>query len=169
MKKLFLILTIALVALACKTKQHASISVSEVTDTERIEQTITPVVLPADSASIRAVLECDSNYNVVLKELINLKSQNIEASFNWSGGVLDYQVVTGGYTVYSFKHYYTRYRNNIIKYRHYITKTIKVDKLALKYKALIFVLAGLVVALMLIIFRSKVNYILLFIRKLFGS
>lgn len=162
MKRIYFILIIALLTLACKTKQQASIVVSEVSDIERIEQTITPVVLPADSASIRAVLECDSNYNVVLKELINLKSKNIEASFNWSGGVLDYEVRTGGYTVYSFNHYYTRYRNRIIKQKHYITKTVKVDKLALKYKALIFVLAGIVVGLLYYIFRNSLK---IFIQK----
>lgn len=64
------------VLFACKTQY---IPVGGSTDSVYIEKMI-PVVNPADSASIRALFECDENGRVVLKWLDIANSKNVEAN-----------------------------------------------------------------------------------------
>ena len=55
------------------------------TETERIVKVVerdTTIVTEADSASVHALLRCDSAYNVVLYELVTLQGERIKASAN---------------------------------------------------------------------------------------
>lgn len=123
--KLIGLLLFVLIFTSCKTKQHTS--TSNTTSTEDItivHDKLTPVALPRDSAMIRAYFECDSSFNVVLKELKEIKSRNIQASFDYSSGLFEYDLRTGGDTVYiPGKDYYKR-----INTRTYTTKTITKTK-----------------------------------------
>lgn len=47
-----------------------------------IKEKLVPVPVPADSAIVRMLVECDSTNNVVVKELMTLKSQNVQAAIN---------------------------------------------------------------------------------------
>lgn len=126
MKNKFIALFLFVLILAsCKTKQHTSTSNTTSTeDITVIHDKLTPVALPKDSAMIRAYFECDSNFNVVLKELKEIKTRNIQASFDYGNGVFEYDLRTGGDTVYiPGKDYYKR-----INTRTYTTKTITITK-----------------------------------------
>lgn len=121
--KLIGLLLFVLILASCKTKQHTSQATST-EDITVIHDKLTPVALPRDSAMIRAYFECDSSFNVVLKELKEIKSRNIQASFDYGNGVFEYDLRTGGDTVYiPGKDYYKR-----INTRTYTTKTITKTK-----------------------------------------
>lgn len=121
--KLIGLLLFVLIFTGCKTKQHTSQSTST-EDITIVHDKLTPVALPRDSAMIRAYFECDSSFNVVLKELKEIKSRNIQASFDYSSGLFEYDFKTGGDTVYiPGKDYYKR-----INTRTYTTKTITKTK-----------------------------------------
>ena len=121
--KLIALLFFVLIFTGCKTKQHTSQATST-EDITVIHDKLTPVALPRDSAMIRAYFECDSSFNVVLKELKEIKTRNIQASFDYGNGLFEYDFKTGGDTVYiPGKDYYKR-----INTRTYTTKTITITK-----------------------------------------
>lgn len=77
MKHLFL-LSLALCLFACRTPKIET--EYERKDSIYIEKLI-PVVLPEDSAKIRALLECDENGKVVLRWLDIANTKNVELLF----------------------------------------------------------------------------------------
>lgn len=77
MKHLFL-LSLALCLFACRTPKIGT--EYERKDSIYIEKLI-PVVLPEDSAKIRALLECDENGKVVLRWLDIANTKNVELLF----------------------------------------------------------------------------------------
>jgi len=81
----------------CKTQKIQPIPVTtKITVTEKL----VPVFIPPDSASIFALFECDSNYNVLLKAFNETKSKGVESSFNFNNGQLNYKAKTIRDTVY---------------------------------------------------------------------
>ena len=77
MKKIFYILT-ALLLIGCKCQP-----IIETIEKERIVEVHTrdtAIVTQADSASLRALLRCDSAYNVVLYDLVCLQGERIDAT-----------------------------------------------------------------------------------------
>jgi hypothetical protein len=66
---------------SCKTSLIKEIPVR--TETV-IKERLVPVEIPADSAVMSALLECDSMNNVRLVEIDELKSKRVESSFNLS-------------------------------------------------------------------------------------
>lgn len=78
-----LLITVVLLALmsSCRTSRLSS-SVSNERDSVYIEiEKLVPVEIPADSAAIRALLECDENGKVVLKWLDVANSKNVQLQF----------------------------------------------------------------------------------------
>lgn len=63
-------------------------------------QRLVPVELPADSAWLTALFECDSSYNVLLKSVIEKKSKGVESSITYVQGELRYKVIRTTDTVY---------------------------------------------------------------------
>jgi hypothetical protein len=61
---------------------------------------LVPVYLSPDSAMLFALLECDSNKQVVLKEYRELKSRNLQSDISLSNGKMEYKVKTLRDTVY---------------------------------------------------------------------
>jgi hypothetical protein len=90
MKRITIILIIALF-FACKTpKPTAQVSVeTRTTVTERL----VPVPVPADSAVLTALFECDSSYNVLLKNYAEIKTQRMESEFSFSNNLLNYKTI----------------------------------------------------------------------------
>ena len=75
-----------LIAVACFSSCRCPECVTT-SETERIVEVRThdtTIVTEADSASIRALLRCDSAYNVVMYELVTLQGERIEASVQTS-------------------------------------------------------------------------------------
>jgi hypothetical protein len=78
MKKILFILVAALIV-GCKTCEP----IVQTVEKERIVEVRThdtTIVTEADSASVHALLRCDSAYNVVVWELTTLQGERIEAS-----------------------------------------------------------------------------------------
>lgn len=73
-----ILLLFVLCLFACRTPQAAT--EHERVDSIYIEKLI-PVILPEDSAKIRALLECDENGKVVLRWLDIANSKNVELLF----------------------------------------------------------------------------------------
>lgn len=78
-----LLIIVALLALmsSCRTSRLSS-SISNERDSVYIEiEKLVPVEIPADSAAIRALLECDENGKVVLKWLDMANTRNVQLQF----------------------------------------------------------------------------------------
>lgn len=58
------------------------------------------VPVPADSALLSALFECDSNSRVILKAYNELKSRNVESRLSFEDGRLDYSATAARDTVY---------------------------------------------------------------------
>ena len=95
-----LIISLMLFAFAsCKTTQQPVITVP-IEYKERIVERLVPVELPADSADIRALFECNNLNQVILKELAEAKSKRIKSLFSFNNGLLKYDFKTSLDTVY---------------------------------------------------------------------
>lgn len=100
MKNLIKILVIALVLLSgCKTVQTPVTQVP-INYKERIVERLVPVKVGDDSLSILALFECDSDKQVILKQLKEAKSKGVESGFTFDNGQLKYNAKTIHDTVY---------------------------------------------------------------------
>lgn len=76
-----LIILMLLALISCRTSKLNS-SLSNERDSVYVEiEKLVPVEIPADSAAIRALLECDENGKVVLKWLDMANTKNVELQF----------------------------------------------------------------------------------------
>lgn len=98
MKRLIIIPVLLLLLLGCRCKQPA-VQVP-VKTLERKVTTLVPVAVPGDSTLLRAVFECDSLNNVILKQLDERKSKNMQSGFLFTNGKLNYKAETKPDTVY---------------------------------------------------------------------
>lgn len=57
-----------------------------------ITERLVPIAIPGDSAVLIALFECDSNYNVLLKQFNEVKSQRLGSELSFAAGRLDYNV-----------------------------------------------------------------------------
>jgi len=114
---------------SCKSKQKITEAVNiSLIESTYIHDKLTPVALPVDSLHIKALFECDSTNKVILKQLFEVKSNNINTAFNYKDGLLDYTIKTGGDTVYiPGRDFYWIVHNQVNK-TITITKTVKVEK-----------------------------------------
>lgn len=128
MKKIILFISILFLLFACKAKQHITDQKQDSTNNQIVYQhdKLTPVPLRVDSASIRALFRCDSNYNVILAEFLDLKTKGINTNLSFKNGVLDYKLTTGGDTVYIPGSDFYWYINRRISST--LIKTVYVDK-----------------------------------------
>jgi hypothetical protein len=85
----------AILIFGCKTQAPVPIQYKE-----RIVERLVPVTLPADSSSIKALFECDSLNNVVMRELNESKTKGVESQVSFTNGWLNYHTVTIHDTVY---------------------------------------------------------------------
>lgn len=89
MKKIAYIALLLFTLVGCKTRQP--IIRVPVKTVERRVTTLVPFRIPGDSALLRAVFECDSLYNVLLKGISEQKGGNVGSSVNFKDGALDYK------------------------------------------------------------------------------
>lgn len=97
MKKAIFILS-AIVLISCKVKQPV-IQVP-IKTLERKITTLVPFYIQGDSALLRAVFECDSMNNVLLKGFKDSKGGNVNTDLNFKDGALDYRADFKPDTVY---------------------------------------------------------------------
>jgi hypothetical protein len=131
MKKLiiFILCSLFFALTSCKPKQKITETVnSSVTESTYIHDKLTPVALPVDSSHIKALFECDSTNKVILKQLFEVKSKNINTTFSYKDGLLDYSIRTGGDTVYIPGRDFYWIVHNETRKTVTITKTVKVEK-----------------------------------------
>ncbi|KAA6336272.1 hypothetical protein EZS27_015559 [termite gut metagenome] len=67
---------------------------------EVVTERLVPVYLSPDSAMLYALLECDSDKQVVLKEYYELKSQSVQSDFSFENGGVVYKTKTVHDTIY---------------------------------------------------------------------
>lgn len=65
-----------------------------------VRERVVEVPVPADSALLSALFECDSVGRVILKAYNELKSRNVESRLSFEDGRLDYSATTARDTVY---------------------------------------------------------------------
>lgn len=81
MRVLLIIVVLLVLMSSCRTSRFNS-SISNERDSVYIEiEKLVPVEIPADSAAIRALLECDENGKVVLKWLDMANTKNVQLQF----------------------------------------------------------------------------------------
>ena len=99
MNKLLIISLMLFAFASCKTAQQPVVTVP-IEYKERIVEKLVPIELPADSADIRALFECNNLNQVILKELAEAKSKRIKSLFSFNNGLLKYDFKTALDTVY---------------------------------------------------------------------
>ncbi len=126
---IFFLCSLLFTITSCKPKQQLIDTTADITSELIIQHDkLTPVALPTDSIQLKARFECDSNYNVVLKELNEIKTRNIQSVYDWRDGFLDLRIRTGGDTVYiPGTDFYSRI-NKFHKRTITLQKTVKVEK-----------------------------------------
>ncbi|MFV0378353.1 MAG: hypothetical protein ACK5JD_13750 [Mangrovibacterium sp.] len=67
---------------------------------ERIVERLVPVQVPADSASVQALFECDSLNQVIMLELNEAKSKGVQSGTSFQNGNFKYTLKTVHDTVY---------------------------------------------------------------------
>lgn len=164
---IFILCSLLFVLSSCKPKQQLIDTTANITSELIIQHDkLTPVALPTDSIQLKARFECDSNYNVVLKELNEIKSKNIQSAYDWRDGFLDLRIRTGGDTVYiPGRDFYSRI-NKFHKRTITVQKTVTVEKkltalqkLEIASGKLLFMLLGigLIYIIVKYIIKSKLN------------
>jgi len=137
MKKVIFILYIILcLAPGCKPKQKITDTsvTNEVTKQSYIHtEKLNPFKLPEDSSRVRALFRCDSLNNVLMVELFETKTKGLESRLSFHNGELDYNIKSGGDTVYLPSEttilYDYRYINKLNQRTYNITKSITKIKL----------------------------------------
>lgn len=94
-----LMLLLALCVLSCRGLKNASLAPVNLPG-NLVTERLVPVYLPADSALLTALFECDSNNQVILKAYDELKSQGMNSHLTFENGRLDYDLETVHDTVY---------------------------------------------------------------------
>lgn len=93
-------LMIAIVLLSgCKTAKQTASQVP-INYIERIVERLVPVKVVDDSLSMLALFECDSDKQVILKQLKEAKSKGVESGFTFDNGQLKYNAKATHDTVY---------------------------------------------------------------------
>lgn len=95
---ILLALLITVLPTACKSVEQSTGSNNEVVVLEK--ETLVPFAVPGDSLTLRALLECDSLNNVLIRSFSEDKSKNMSSSFSLENGIFSLQAKTHPDTVY---------------------------------------------------------------------
>lgn len=111
---------------SCKAKQPIVTSSTALVEKIIEKDKLTPVAVPGEKTNIRAQFECDSLNRVLLMNFNELKSKNMNSSFSFANGQLDYSAQTQPDTVFIPSTDYWYYINRHIKQTVTITKPVYV-------------------------------------------
>lgn len=91
----------SLLSLGCKTLHPGQVVLH---DSASVVERLIPVTIPADSAWLYALMECDSLNNIVIKQLSESKTKNMQTSYTLTQtgkqALLNYTAQTRPDTVY---------------------------------------------------------------------
>jgi hypothetical protein len=76
----------------CRSIQQSRDSTFESTSFER--ETLIPIAVPSDSLTLRALFECDSMNNVLMKNISESKTNNVSTLIGFSNGILTYKATS---------------------------------------------------------------------------
>ena len=151
MRRYLILLALSVLMSSCRTSRVNS-SISNERDSIYIEiEKLVPVNIPADSAAIRALLECDKNGLVILKWLDIANTKNVQLQFLLDSlGNLTTSFIVPPDTVY-LPSKETSLSTNKTKIE---TRTIEVERkltrwqrFCMRFTTVIFVIAGIVLIL----------------------
>jgi hypothetical protein len=91
MKKILFLLVLSALFFSCGTTNIPTQVAVETKTT--IKDKLTPVTVEADSASMKALFECDSLNQVVLRQLQEVKGQNVNSQASFKNGELVYKTI----------------------------------------------------------------------------
>lgn len=107
---LLLIVFITVFSLSgCKIKQPLMDNAETVTERIVEMDKLTPVAIPGEQLSLKALFECDSLNRVLLVNYNELKSKNVNSFFSFANGSLEFNAETEPDTVFiksTDRHYY---------------------------------------------------------------
>jgi len=95
-----LVLMIIVLMVSCRTAQIAPVKPVVLQTKERVTTSLKPVVLSSDRAFLKALFECDSSKQVVLRQIEEEKSKNVKSDFTFNNGQLEYKAEAIHDTVY---------------------------------------------------------------------
>lgn len=169
MKKLSVIFIMFIFLLSCKTQKEITNTSDNYQSDYIREDILNRVLLPKDSARLRAIFRCDSLNRILLIELTESKTKGFESIFNFRNGILDYNLNTGGDTVYiPSSNIYYKINSNTLK-TITIRETTKVQRelnIFQKFQIWLGKIFIWVIVLTVLYFLGK--YILQFVLKKFG-
>jgi hypothetical protein len=91
--RLSLVLLAAVLMVSCRTTKESTQS-SDTSEYSYLKETVVPVAVPADSLTLKALFECDSLNNVLMRSLTENKTSNISSLLSFEKGVLSYTAVS---------------------------------------------------------------------------
>lgn len=126
MKYLVIIFCIVLIACQSNPPQRQV----PITESEQINNRLEAVALPADSATLIALFECDSLNNVILRQLSDEKTKGWQSFFSFYNGLLKYNLKQPPDTVYVPVTDTTRYKEIPVEVPvpYEVEKIVKVEK-----------------------------------------
>ena len=166
MNKILILIMIVVLLAGCGSKKHVPVVV---TATDSIRQTITrtitekEIVLPPDSALIRALLACDSLGNVYLKTIKTLQGERVRQSIQLEGNILKATATDQARE----RHYTQQTGETLIRYREIpvtVPVTVEVNRLS-SWQAFQIWMGRIALILMILfagwrIFKAKLNNII---------
>lgn len=84
------VLAIVLIVASCKTAQVLPPKPVILQTKESVTTRLKPVVLAPDRAYLKALFECDSSKQVVLRQIEEERSKNVKSDFTFNNGQLEY-------------------------------------------------------------------------------
>jgi len=120
MRKILLLLMLIISAISCTTaKKISAIPIQK--DSIVYVEKLVPVTLPADSSSVYALFECDSTNKVIMKELTEQKTKNLQTYTDFKTdknkiSTLVYKIKTVHDTIYVKQIENTVYKEKPIPY-----------------------------------------------------
>lgn len=169
MRKLSILFFFSIFLMSCKTQKEITSTAESYESNYIREDILNRVLLPKDSARLRAIFRCDSLNRILLIELTESKTKGFESIFNFRNGILDYNLNTGGDTVYiPSSNVYYKINSNTLKTTT-IRETTKVQRelnIFQKFQICLGKIFIWVIVLTVLYFLGK--YILHFVLKKFG-
>lgn len=92
MKKIVFLFVISALLISCKSKR--SVVEVPVKTVEKVTERLVEIQIPADSAWLTALLECDSANQVIMRGLNEKKSPGVHSDLKFQNGKLDYKINT---------------------------------------------------------------------------
>lgn len=141
------------ILLSCKTQREFINTIIERDTTIIFNDSL--IVIPADSAFIKAYFECDSNNNVIMSELAMMKGRKVTPLIRYKDNWLTVVAEVDSENVYlTWKEIHTKGKDTVIK------ETIKIEKVYPKWLVILATIGGISIVLIICFIILKVSKII---------